>query len=51
MADTLPNHEANTGLSSMATSNMDQSTPAAVLADRGSDYRMLEMGRMKPYCL
>ena len=30
---------------------MDQSTPAAVLADRGSDYRMVEMGRMKPYCL
>ena len=25
--------------------------PTAVLADRGSDYRMVEMGRMKPYCL
>ena len=35
----------------MATSNMDQSTPTAVLADRGSDYRKVEMGRMKPYCL
>ena len=23
----------------------------AVLANRGSDYRMVEMGRMKPYCL
>ena len=51
MADTQPNPEANTGLSSVATSNMDQSTPMAVLADRGSDYRMVEMGRMKPYCL
>ena len=35
----------------MATSNMDHSTPTAVLANRGSDYRMIEMGRMKPYCL
>ena len=51
MADTQPNPEVNTGLSGMATSNMDQSTPMAVLADRESDYRMVEMGRMKPYCL
>ena len=28
MADTQPNPEVNTGLSGMATSNMDQSTPA-----------------------
>ena len=35
----------------MAASNMDHSTPTAVLANRGSDYRMVEMGRMKPYCL
>ena len=35
----------------MATSNMDHSTPTAILANRGSDYRMVEMGRMKPYCL
>ena len=50
MADTQPNSEVNTGLSSVATSNTDQSTPMAVLADRESDYRMVEMGRMKPYC-
>ena len=35
----------------MATTNTDHSTPVAVLADRGSDYRMVEMDRMKPYCL
>ena len=35
----------------MATTNTDHSTPVAVLANRGSDYRMVEMGRMKPYCL
>ena len=51
MADTQPNFELNTGLSGMATTNMDHSTPMAVLANRGSDYRMVEMGRMKPYCL
>ena len=51
MADTQPNLEANTELSSMATSNMDYSTPTAVLANRGPDFRMVEMGRMKPYCL
>ena len=51
MADTQPNLELNTGLSGMAASNTDHSTPMAVLADRGSDYRMVEMGRMKPYCL
>ena len=51
MADTQPNLESNTGLSGMAASNMDHSTPTAVLANRGSDYRMVEMGRMKPYCL
>ena len=34
MADTQPNLESNTGLSSMATSNMDHSTPGAVLANR-----------------
>ena len=51
MADTQPNLVSNTGLSGMATSNTDHSTPMAVLANRGSDYRMVEMGRMKPYCL
>ena len=51
MAGTQPNLEANTELRSMATSNMDHSTPTVVLADRGPDYRMVEMGRMKPYCL
>ena len=51
MADTQPNPEANTGLSGVAISNMDQSTPMAVLANRDSDYRMVEMGRMKPYCV
>ena len=51
MADTQPNLELNTGLSGVASTNTDHSTPMAVLADRGSDYRMVEMGRMKPYCL
>ena len=51
MADTQPNLESNTGLSGMAASNTDHSTPVAVLANRGSDYRMVEMDRMKPYCL
>ena len=51
MADTQPNLEINTELSGMATLNMDQSIPAAVLANRESDYRMVEIGRMKPYCL
>ena len=51
MADTLPNLELNTGLSSEAATNTDHSTPVAVLANRGSDYGMVEMGRMKPYCL
>ena len=35
MADTQPNPEVNTGLSSMVTSNTDQSTPMAVLANWG----------------
>ena len=35
----------------MATPNMDQFPPAAVVANWGSDYRMIELGRMKPYCL
>ena len=51
MADTQPNLEVNTELSGRATLNMDQSTPVAVLAKRESDYRMVEVGRMKPYCL
>ena len=51
MADTQPNLEINTELSSMATLNMEQSTPMAVLANRESDYRMVEIGRMKLYCL
>ena len=51
MADAQPNLEVNTELSGMATSNMDHTTPAAVLANRGPDYRMVEMGKMKPYCL
>ena len=51
MADTQPNLEINTELSGMATLNMDQSTPVAVLANKDSDYRMVEIGRMKPYCL
>ena len=38
-------------MSGMATQYMDQSTPTTVLADRESDYRMVEIGRMKPYCL
>ena len=51
MADMQPNLEINTELSSRAALNMDQSTPTAVLANRESDYRMVEIGRMKPYCL
>ena len=51
MADTQPNPEVNTGLSCVVAWNMDQSTPTAVLANKGSDYRMVDMGRMKPYCL
>ena len=51
MADTQPNLEIDTELSGRATLNMDQSTPVAVLANRESDYRMIEIGRMKPYCL
>ena len=51
MADTQPNLEVNTELSGRATLNTDQSTPTAVLAKRESDYRMVEIGRMKPYCL
>ena len=51
MADTQPNLKVNTELSGRATLNMDQSTPVAVLAKRESDYRMVEIGRMKPYCL
>ena len=35
----------------MATPNTDQFPPTAVVANRGSDYRMVELGRMKPYCL
>ena len=34
MADTQPNLEVNTELSGRAALNMDQSTPAAVLAER-----------------
>ena len=51
MADMQPNLEINTELSGMAALNTDQSTPVAVLADRESDYRMVEIGKMKPYCL
>ena len=51
MADTQPNLEIDTELSGRATLNMDQSTPPAVLANREPDYRMVEIGRMKPYCL
>ena len=35
----------------MATPNTDQFPPTAVVADWGSDYRMVELGRMKSYCL
>ena len=35
----------------MATPNTDQFPPMAVVADWGSDYRMVELGRMKPYYL
>ena len=51
MADAQPNLEVDTELCGVATSNMDHTTPMAVLANRGPDYRMVEMGRMKPYCL
>ena len=52
MADMQPNLEINTELSSRDALNMDQSTPTAVLADRESDYRMVDTtGRMKPYCI
>ena len=51
MADGQPNLEVNIELSSVATSNMDHTTPTAVLANKGPDYRMEEMGKMKPYCL
>ena len=51
MADAQPNLEVNTELSGMAASNTDHTTPVAVLADRGPDYRMVEMGKMEPYCL
>ena len=48
MADTQPNLEKNTELSGRAALNMEHSTPTAVLADREPDYRMVEIGRMKP---
>ena len=51
MADAQPNLEIDTELGGRATLNTDQSTPMAVLADREPDYRMVEIGRMKPYCL
>ena len=51
MADTQPNPDISTGSSGMAAPNMDQFPPMAVVADWGSDYRMVELGRMKPYCL
>ena len=51
MADTQPNPDISTGSSGMATPNTDQFPPMAVVADWGSDYRMVELGRMKPYCL
>ena len=51
MADTQPNPDISTGSSRMAAPNTDQFPPVAVVADWGSDYRMVEMGRIKPYCL
>ena len=47
-----PNLEINAELCSRDALNIDQSIPTAVLADRESDYRMVDTtGRMKPYCL
>ena len=53
MADTQPNPEMSTGSSSMAIPNTDQFSPVAAVADQESGYlnRMVEIGRMKPYCL
>ena len=53
MADTQPNPDMSAGSSSMAAPNMDQFSPVAAAADWESGYvnRMVEVGRMKPYCL
>ena len=53
MADTQPNPDISTGSSSMATPNTDQFSPMAAMADWESGYvsRMVEIDRMKPYCL
>ena len=53
MADTQPNPDMNTGSSGMATPNADQFSSMAAVADQESGYvnRMVEIGRMKPYCL
>ena len=51
MADTQPNPDISAGASGMTTPNKDQFPPVAVEANRGSDYRMVELDRMKPYCL
>ena len=51
MADTQPNPDMSAGSSSMAAPNKDQFPTAAGVANWGSDYRMVELGRMKPYCL
>ena len=53
MADTQPNPDMSTGSSSMAVPNIDKFSPMAAVADQESGYvnRMVEIGRMKPYCL
>ena len=53
MADTQPNSEANTGSNGMAIPDMDQPSFMSAVADWESSYvnRMVEPGRMKPYCL
>ena len=53
MADTQPNSEVNTGLNGMAGPDMEQLSYASVMTEWESNYmnRMVELGRMKPYCL
>ena len=53
MADIQPNPDMSTGSSGMATPNTDQFSSTAAVADWESGYvnRMVEIGRMKPYCL
>ena len=53
MADTQPNFEMNTGSNAMAVLDTDQPSFTSAVPDQESSYinRMVEPGRMKPYCL